>query len=178
MLGLRIRFHCIYVGLGQTKTSGCLGDRRKHRDWSSSGHGSRQKWSQSGNHCKVSRPKWISDSRIKYFRRGELLDKVKDQCIAKGGSASQVESLEIFVAPSIFSHFYVATLTFQILVLPLDLCNYAGHKAAFDKVVSSNWTFCQHLSSSCNLRVVDFQLHGGLDFYSAYDCCFLFCFVL
>ena len=75
----------------QTKTSGCLGDRRKHRDWSSSGHGSRQKWSQSGNHCKVSRPKWISDSRIKYFRRGELLDKVKDQCIAKGGSASQVE---------------------------------------------------------------------------------------
>ena len=80
----------------------------------------------------------FSDFKKKYFRRGELLDKVKDQCIAKGGSASQVESLEIFVAPSIFTHFYVATLTFQILVLPLDLCNYAGHKAAFDKVVSSN----------------------------------------
>merc|ERR1712130_600170 len=47
-------------------------------------------------------------------RRGELLDKVKEQCIAKGGSAS------------------------QILVLPLDLCNYAGHKAAFEKVVETS----------------------------------------
>ena len=33
----------------------------------------------------------FSDFKKKYFRRGELLDKVKDQCIAKGGSASQVE---------------------------------------------------------------------------------------
>jgi len=46
-------------------------------------------------------------------RRSELLDKVKDQCIAQGGRAS------------------------QILVLPLDLCNYAEHKAAFDKVVET-----------------------------------------
>ena len=30
---------------------------------------------------------------MKYFRRSELLDKVKDQCIAKGGSASQVDKI-------------------------------------------------------------------------------------
>ena len=87
----KVPLHLRWSWSCQTKTSGCLGDRRKHRDWSSSGHGSRQKWSQSGNHCKVSRPIWISDFKKKYFRRCELLDKVKDQCIAKGGSASQVE---------------------------------------------------------------------------------------
>jgi len=46
-------------------------------------------------------------------RRGELLDKVKDQCVAQGGSAS------------------------QILALPLDLCNYSEHKTAFDKVLET-----------------------------------------
>ena len=38
----------------------------------------------------------------------------------------------------------------QILVLPLDLCDYSGHKAAFDKVIScffSNNTSAQKKSS-------------------------------
>ena len=75
-----------------------------------------------------------------YIRRGELLEKVKAQCVARGGSASQValqfksfaispvDQLPGDSAPSFL------IMPTQILVLPLDLCNYSEHKAAFDKV--------------------------------------------
>ena len=31
--------------------------------------------------------------KMKYFRRSELLDKVKDQCVAQGGTPSQVDKI-------------------------------------------------------------------------------------
>ena len=115
MPGWRIRFHYIYfvsvklkmqvvwMGLlyhiGQTKNwhlylyAGCLGDRGKYGDWSSSCHGSGQTWSQSGNHCKVYLPNAFQLFKMKYIRRSELLDKVKDQCIVQGGRASQVDKI-------------------------------------------------------------------------------------
>ena len=75
-----------------------------------------------------------------YIRRGELLEKVKAQCVARGGSANQVAVRFKYFAISPYdelpgdSVLPFLIMPTQILVLPLDLCNYSEHPAAFDKV--------------------------------------------